>query len=142
VQHLVGGDNGPFDGISCPTTSTCLAITGDSSLAPELARTTNGGASWTFTPLGISSTPLQGIACTSTTSCVVVGTQANVFVITDGGSSWARASVPFGVTGLDAVACATSSDCVAVGANAFGVDPFPIATSTDGGLTWQGVFPA
>ena len=67
--------------ISCPSTSVCYVAGYNSSNAPELLATNDGGASWT--PTALPSIAYTTIACPSTSTCYTPGYQAN-FVTTDG----------------------------------------------------------
>jgi hypothetical protein len=114
--------------VSCPAATTCVAAghTG-------LARTTDGGASWTLLPYpsGFAAGP-SGLTCGTVDDCVMwagasQGSLATVVRTGDGGSSWTAVST-IGMS-PKSVDCVTTSVCYAEGRTS-------IERSTDGGAEW------
>jgi photosystem II stability/assembly factor-like uncharacterized protein len=123
--------NQPFTGISCPTTSMCVAVTPQ----PAVTRTVDGGASWSTSA---ASNGLSGVSCPSTSVCFATTTNVPGGIVksTNGGINWA-ASFDLSVYSaawagrLNAISCASASVCHASGAN--GV----LAATSDGGANWR-----
>jgi len=130
-----GSTNAGLDGVSCVSTSDCLAVGfsgGQSGPTVPLAEIWNG-STWSITPLpgawsGLNI--LKGISCSGPTACVAVGARAtgptqNGITPTStlaefwNGSSWSLlASVnPPGVatSSFSGVSCSGSNACIAVG---------------------------
>jgi hypothetical protein len=126
-----GATNGLFDGVSCTSGSSCLAVGyyTDTSGGTEhaLAETWNGIA-WSLAdppePSGATSSVLNGVSCTSA-SCTAVGSYTDAsshqqaFAAMLSGSTWTTQTppVPAGGSagGLSGVSCVKSGNCVAVG---------------------------
>lgn len=107
-------------GLSCPTTTWCLATTTAFNGGPDIAWVWTGGAAWT--ELGLlpdRSGTTAGLSCTAPGACVAVsnwiGPQAHQL----GGTTWTP--LPLDGLGLGAsssfedVACTAPGECVAVG---------------------------
>jgi len=142
-----------FTAIACPDVEHCLAVggTGDALV------TTDGGDDWGRLNLP-SSAPnqLSSVSCFDSNHCWVaiaptfmISGSATVDVTTDGGATWTSSATiePPGAIGfslgLSSIACPTVSECVGVGNYwihiGVGDDDYQpvIATSDDGGMTWQ-----
>jgi photosystem II stability/assembly factor-like uncharacterized protein len=146
--------------IDCVSATTCwLAGEGNQSLqVPAVAKTTDGGATWTtFTnlPTFTSSDPngtylLNGISCVSPRSCVAAGGlnesdgTATVISTTNGGATWSRSMDPAlsGVQQLFSVSCLRADDgtptCAAAADALQAAGPVTLV-SHDGGATWGGM---
>ncbi len=133
-----------LDGMSCASTSFCLAVGQNSGNNGVVAVSTDGGISWTqgTLPSGISS--LDGVSCVSTSFCVITGaTTGNmpaVLISTTGGTSWTQETLPSGITMLNGVSCSSTALCELVGGfvlnigyTASGV----MAFSSNAGLSWS-----
>jgi hypothetical protein len=154
---LPSTSNYPLDEIACPDTEHCMAVgdsDGDAAISTE-----DGGSTWTNVDLPSTGGGIGSIWCTSDLDCFVTGNSVNngaafVDVTTNGGMTWTMESVPIdpNLTGssvdydLSGITCPTAEECVAVGnAWVWGGEPYPVitaswdivATSTDGGSTWQ-----
>jgi photosystem II stability/assembly factor-like uncharacterized protein len=146
------------DGLSCPSTTRCLALGGvvTSGGSTVAVTSSDGGASWAVgntVALHPLLAPLQNdMSCASTAGCVIVGYDTNggtggtfeqsVAAATsrDGGATWKAATMPSfpNFASLGAVACPTTSECVAVGSYVDGaVDVGIVVSSTNGGATWS-----
>jgi hypothetical protein len=143
--------------MDCVTAQTCWLAgidgEGEGLQDPAVAKTTDGGASWTtFTnlPTFASTDPngtyaLNGISCVSRRSCVAVGGlnesdgTATVISTTNGGATWTRSADPSlldfeGLFGISCIRVAGGSQTCVAGA------PGPAGPATivshDGGATW------
>jgi photosystem II stability/assembly factor-like uncharacterized protein len=101
----------PMDGVSCAGLS-CLSAGG----LGLMARSSDGGSSWTFVYPAVSLQALFGAACPTPSVCVSVGANGTIVTTQDGGATWRHAPVDTDGT-LLGVTCPTSSHCVAVGSN-------------------------
>jgi hypothetical protein len=101
-------------GLACPSASFCVAV-GERG---DVETSTNGGASWSPTPVTIASDNLTSVSCPSTSFCVSVDTGGNAY--TYNGSSWSAADPIDTANGLidggemRAVSCPSSSFCAAI----------------------------
>jgi hypothetical protein len=142
--------------IDCVSATTCWLAgeTANSTQNPEVARTTDGGKSWT-TFSNLPAVPpnsngdtylLNGISCPSASSCVAGGGinggpgPAAVISTTDGGATWSMSADPAlagvqQVMGLSCMAASGSSVCHAAGFAPQVGGPVAL-TSSDGGGTW------
>jgi photosystem II stability/assembly factor-like uncharacterized protein len=115
---------------ACPSTSTCFVV------GNGIARTTNGGTSWTRQTVPSGTPDLTGISCSSTAICVAVGGNA-VLRTTNGGANWTRLTVnPSSERlpqSLTSVSCPSWTQCHAVGVDAFGGG---VIIGTSNGTTW------
>jgi hypothetical protein len=142
--------------ISCPTTRICLVAGAGPEDQPEVAKSTNGGATWKLvTPADWANAAFSwwpnSIDCVSATTCWVAGETANstqnpeVARTTDGGKSWTTFSnlpaVPPNSNGdtylLNGISCSSADSCVAGGGINGGPGPAAVISTTDGGATWS-----
>ena len=145
-QFILPG-NTLLTSISCPSTSTCVAVgvtgtvNGD---LPIVLGTTDGGATWSSQSVPSNVAGLYGISCATTTDCAAVGSSNtypsggglsySVAVATnDGGFEWSSTILPSG-SEVRSVSCALSTSCVAVGNNPNAAAV--VETSTDSGISW------
>ncbi|HVX20945.1 MAG TPA: sialidase family protein [Acidimicrobiales bacterium] len=158
--------------LACPAATDCLGAgygpptAADPTGGAVVARSTDGGRTWSVTPLAATFVPSSsgGLACAGR-QCVVGGTdditatsaataRAAAWYSADGGATWSPSAVPSGLTALRAVSC-TGDRCVGVAngpAPAGASASFPYGTSqavatTDGGRNWtttgsEGLAPA
>jgi photosystem II stability/assembly factor-like uncharacterized protein len=131
ADHTFAATPGPFDAISCATSSTCLAGGGGAVVA-----TNDGGTTWAVKSVPSSLATLSGISCPSATSCIAVGATTGgtgaVAATTNGGTTWTAQSVPSGTGALSGVSCPSTTACLAVGSA--GGDT--VVATTNGGATW------
>jgi hypothetical protein len=110
---LPNGSSDSVKGLSCPSTSLCVAA--DFAGTMTISTDPTGGASaWTVTPVNATD-GLFGVSCPSTGLCVAIDGSGDVLTSTDptgGSSAWTTAKVD-GINHLNSVSC-TSSLCVAV----------------------------
>ena len=155
-----------FSALSCPTTTTCVAVgaletdrdgtsgqlTGGSYQAVAV-RTTNGGKTWVPVQLPSVDANLAAVSCWSATGCVAVGSTetvsrgrwssvAAVVLRIDGATGSRVTEVPQGARALDAVTCTNSTTCIAAGGalhlGSVVLQP-EVMVSHDGGLEWSNV---
>jgi hypothetical protein len=121
--------DGPPPGVlSCPTTSTCYAMSGhyasDKGGAPLLSLSlyvsNDAGATWSERPMPHGFAPTSPVACGGSTNCAVGGVDngRNVLVTTtDGGDSFAIDPLPVGVGHLDTLSCPSADYCAGLAAS-------------------------
>jgi len=137
----ISSDVYELDAISCLNDSDCWLVGAQPQSEDDIVMATSSwGGSWTVqdrSTIGISMSVGYGISCPSTSDCVIVGFGS--LTTTNGGTTWHKHSVP---GELNVVSCPSASVCVAeedvtsaVPANESTV----IATSDDGGSSWQDV---
>jgi hypothetical protein len=147
--------------IDCVSAKTCWLAgidgKGVSQQDPAVAKTTDGGATWTtFTNLPTFTSSdrhgtyqLSAISCISALSCVAGGGlnefdgTATVISTTDGGVNWSRSADPAlaGLQQVMSLSCLRGASgiptCAAAGAAPKAAGPIVIS-SQDGGATWAG----
>ena len=137
-QDLPSITSGGQPYLSCPTVSTCTAVTGGLTFA-----TVDGGGTWTDTEVPSAPNTPQALSCPTKKSCVGVSNddfgRAVALTSGDGGSTWTRHDMPAAGYQLRDVDCPSTAVCYAI---AVGLPGRPGATithaltSTDGGITW------
>lgn len=129
---------GSFNGVSCPTSSECVAVGGDGQLNAVASVSQNGGSTWTQGALEQNEPDLNAVDCTSASICVAVG-QGVTVRSGDGGKAWTSSSIPTADTTLLGVSCPSSSTCVSVGVSPSQNGPYSgqLLLSSDGGATWS-----
>jgi photosystem II stability/assembly factor-like uncharacterized protein len=107
--------------LSCPTTSTCVAVGLASPFLGFAVSTTNGGQDWVVDSLPEETGPLTGVSCSTAEHCWAVGTtsagagEADVVATTNAGNTWVTQQLPGGLADVDDIWCAASGSCRAVG---------------------------
>jgi hypothetical protein len=155
-QRLGGNPNTVFNGISCRSASSCIAVGYLQNGGPRepIAEQWNG-SSWTEQappiPAHAAQGVLNGVSCVSATNCEAVGSYAFLsgpslpLIDRWNGSTWSvqAASPPSGSFGtfLNGVSCTSSSACLAVGYTIFGGLADTFAERWDG-TAWSFEFPA
>jgi hypothetical protein len=134
-----------LDDISCVNDADCWLVGSPPAAVSSdiVVATTDGGASWVVQNTGsitVSMGAGYGLSCPSVMRCVIVGT--GELATNDGGRTWHTRAFPSGEPGsqLNNLACPSGDDCVAESDVTSGVpanQSTAIATSTDGGTTWQ-----
>ena len=130
-----------LDALTCLGDSACWSVEGQPpNEADVVMATSNWGSSWTVqdrSSIAVSMGASYGISCSSTSDCVIVGVGA--LTTSNGGSTWQTHSVP---GELNVVSCPSASLCVAEEDVTSAVpqnESTTIATSDDGGASWQDV---
>jgi hypothetical protein len=133
-------------GVSCPSTSLCVAVdtVGDVLVSAD---PTGGTEAWTRTYMGKDSTAVEsftGVSCPSMKLCVAVDSEGDVVTSTDpagGGGAWTRTEViPHSDEGesdrLEAVSCPSESLCVVTDDRG---DVVTSADPTGGASAWTAI---
>ena len=116
---------GYVNGVSCPSSTFCVAVTAGGAVLTS-TDPTGGVAAWTETT-GVDANDLTGVSCPTTTLCVATDVLGQVFTSTDpagGAGDWTAADVD-GTDILYGVSCPTTALCVVVGYQG------AVVTSTD-----------
>jgi hypothetical protein len=90
----------------------CVAV-GESGV---VAKTTNGGGSWSKPNSG-TIVNLNGVSCPTASNCYAVGDGGTLLISEDGGTTWIPETSPTSENLKDIECFAGSSSCFAVGAN-------------------------
>lgn len=125
-----GATSAYFSGVSCASTSACIAtgVATISGVSTALAESWNGTA-WSVqsvpAPSGATSAELYRVSCTSTSACTAAGNYVTSAGTTTplaeswNGTAWSIQSTPTPsgalASYLDGVSCTSSSACTAVG---------------------------
>jgi hypothetical protein len=142
--------------ISCPTVKVCWASGPGPADQPEVAKTANGGKTWTLaTPADWASASYtwwpNSIDCLSASTCWLAGQTADsiqnpaVATTTNGGASWTTFSNLPAVTpdangdtyALNGISCTSASSCLAVGGINGGSGPATVISTRNRGTTWS-----
>jgi hypothetical protein len=131
----------PLNGIACPGTGTCVAVSKAGNEDTFNPAAPNGGG--TLTDIDPGYPPLTAVACPSPTDCVAVDEVGHA-IIGDPNipSSWTLGSAVGPQNFLDLIACGTAPSCG--GYDAFMSDiacttsSICIASSSEGGQAWAG----
>jgi len=128
------GYNSTFSGVSCTSSSFCVAVGNSSSdgLEYPLAEVWDGSV-WSITPAWDAAnqpTGLGGVSCTSSMSCLAVGSYGSPGSAAGGvqplveqwnGSTWSQVTVPIPENSTDTylskISCYSQTFCVAVGSD-------------------------
>lgn len=102
----------PINGISCPSTSLCVAVDNNGNVVTS-ADPAGGAGTWTVS--NITTGFIEAVSCPSVSLCVAVDGAGNVHWSTNpngGATAWSSASVNPGLE-LRAISCPTVTLCVA-----------------------------
>ena len=144
TQVAVTGAPTQLKGISCPSTTSCMAVSG---LAGPVAESWNG-TSWASqtlaTPSGGSGTKMMGVSCSASNACTVAGSytvngHSAPLVERWNGSAWSVQATPDPVgvveevtsSNLEGVSCPSASACTAVGVRRTSHETMPLIESWD-----------
>ena len=146
-RHVTATVHGSLNGVSCTSSSNCVAVGSRSAGAGTLVEKWNG-SKWSVVtspnPPGSSSSTLWSVACTAAANCMAVGDYNNSAHTATlptaerwNGSKWSVVTVPApsGGTGvaLQAVSCASATKCQATGSSAAsGSSPVTLAEGWNG----------
>ena len=118
-------------GVSCVTTTTCVAVGGGAIIA------TVNGTTWSVQTVPTGVIAPASVWCATALVCVGVGDNSNgtepsgAIYTSDGGTKWSVGTTTGSDDLLDGVSCTSATDCVATGSI--------LLRSTDGGATWASV---
>jgi photosystem II stability/assembly factor-like uncharacterized protein len=127
-------------GMSCPSTSDCVAVGYSNSDSGLIYTTTDSGASWNSQTVPADASYLQAVSCSSIDNCVAVTNGSvpadvgNILTTSDGGISWTSQTMPNALRGTNVSCVAATTDCSVAAYDSSG-DGY-ILTTSDGGTTW------
>lgn len=132
----------PLFGISCPSTSLCVAVGGGNTIAGSVDPAGGAGAWSVVNPGGVgypNQNEIKGVACPSTQLCVAVGFEGLIYTSTDptgGTSAWSIANLsPSGPkTHLYGISCPSPTFCAA---SAGGAKILTSTNPTGGPAAWS-----
>jgi hypothetical protein len=131
-------------GMSCVSTSTCLAVSASTNYKVGFVlRTTDGGMKWSEPSVPRATGSLNDVSCVSTGTCIAVGQSqtgqhpAIALKSTNAGLTWVDLTIPTDIDALNGVACSTASDCVLTGG--LKVADGLVLVTLNGGRTWSSV---
>jgi hypothetical protein len=112
-------------GVSCATSSFCMAVQAQGSTTTPLAQEWNGSSWSVVNAPGPSGSFLTGVSCVSSTFCIAVGGTSTPTPLVDqwNGSQWSTVpvTVPAGTNAfLNGVSCLSAVFCMAAGATGTG----------------------
>jgi hypothetical protein len=136
-----------FTGISCASTSDCVAVAEDVGDSPPLpstiVTTTNGGSTWS-SPSGGTDQNLLTVSCPDTTHCMAGGNNlvngqyvGGIWVTSNPQGTWTLTPNLTGVNTVLALSCANDSDCFALVEGDFANGPQALIQTVNGGQTWS-----
>jgi hypothetical protein len=149
-QNTTGGP--PPGDLSCPTVSTCFAMSGKYAsaqagsplLSESLYVSTDVGATWSELPMPQGFAPTSVIACGGVSDCAAGGTYMgrSVLITTaDGGHSFTMHPLPVGIGHLDTLSCPSASYCAGLAADSellnIGTTDATFLSTSDGGTTFS-----
>lgn len=127
---VASGQISQFTGVSCPTTTSCVAGGFSATTATVTALAESGdGTSWDLTPVvsptGVKSSDLNDVSCSSATACTAVGAAHSdvgpplPLAERWNGKTWSIETAPSPSSAFNslfnAVSCPSATRCVAVG---------------------------
>jgi len=124
--------------VTCPSSSTCLAIGSGASSAVLLGGQISGSTvTWTPDTLPSGVTSLSQITCAGGASCLAIGSNAAGPVVvagtaTGGAQTFVADTLPSGVSSLTQLTCAGGTACLAIGASSSGA---VVVAGTDSATT-------
>jgi hypothetical protein len=111
------GRNTHLFGVSCPTVSLCVAVSGKREDQGKIFTSTDptgGLAAWKSIELG-EPFEFRGVSCPTASLCVVVANDGRILTSTEplgDGSAWRVVGAPGGPGSLQAVSCASPTLCL------------------------------
>ena len=110
--------------VTCPNSTTCIAIGSGSNGAPVVLAGTVAGSSlsWVEDALPSNVASLSQITCSGTTACLAIGSTGNTAVVisasaTPGFQTWVEDALPSNVASLSQITCSGTTACLAIGSN-------------------------
>jgi hypothetical protein len=145
AQQVVGGSTPELSGVSCPTTTECMAVGSNGASLPGsgvVITTSDAGATWSPAASPQNALVVSSVTCASPIDCTAI--------VSDGISTWSAHSPDFGQTwqqegdlpagflpGND-ITCVAGGTCIDAGyvPTTNGHGQGAVAVSADGGQTW------
>jgi photosystem II stability/assembly factor-like uncharacterized protein len=106
-----------LEGVSCPNSTTCFAVTGFSAIGEDggIVETLDGGSTW-ISVYSDGSGFLSAISCPSTSSgfvCYAAGSQGLLLHSSDRGATWTPQSTPVPSDWFLGITCVSATVCFA-----------------------------
>jgi len=137
-----------FQGVSCPSTSECMAVGGTNGIGEQRGIAEGillSGTCTLVTGCGslsfLSMSVVTSVSCFSASTCTAVGAPLTGFVgqiATAGVTGWTTQNAPLGA--VSGVTCPSASECMVSGGVAEDGQPGAVAETTNGGANWAAVF--
>ena len=145
AQQVAGGSTPQLSGVSCPSTTECMAVGSNGASLPGsgvVVTTTDAGATWSAAPTPENALVVSSVTCASPMDCTAI--------VSDGTSTWSAHSADFGqswqqegdlpsgfLPGND-ITCIAGGTCIDAGyvPTTNGHGQGAVAVSADGGQTW------
>ena len=150
---IVGDGSGVYSlgGVSCPTSTTCIAVGDDNNSQGFYTVGTYSGGSWSWTAEATITSDsygygwLRGMSCPTSTMCIAVGADSHWGIDTigtDSGGVWTWTTeaemtpdLYFGNESFSGISCVSSTTCIAIGEDGF-QDSYTVGTYSGGSWTW------
>jgi hypothetical protein len=136
VPQPAGDQNGILTGISCPSTTHCMAVTNG-----DYVEVWNGSV-WKARPVSAAQ---SSVSCVSAKFCITVGGDDGSAELWNG-SAWTTMTIPVpsgqSYGGFSAVSCGSVSSCTAIGFYESAGVQYPLADHWDGTSWAQQSLPA
>ncbi len=134
-----------LSGISCPTTTSCMAVgsTGAVPGAGIVLTTRDGGAKWAEASVPTGAFVLTTVVCSTSDDCIAItsdGTNTWSASTLDFGHTWTQeGNLPVGFSNPRSLSCSVAGNCLVAGytPTTTGHGQGAIVVSTDGGQTWS-----
>jgi hypothetical protein len=145
AQQVTGGSTPELSGVSCPTTTECMAVGSNGASLPGsgvVITTSDAGATWSPAVTPQNALVVSSVTCASPIDCTAI--------VSDGTSTWSAHSADFGQTwqqegnlpagflpGND-ITCVAGGTCIDAGytPTTNGHGQGAVAVSADGGQSW------
>jgi photosystem II stability/assembly factor-like uncharacterized protein len=145
AQQVAGGSTPQLSGVSCPTTTECMAVGSNGASLPGsgvVITTSDAGATWSAAVSPQNALVVSSVTCASSVDCTAI--------VSDGISNWSAHSADFGqswqqegdlpsgfLPGND-ITCIAGGTCIDAGyvPTTNGHGQGAVAVSADGGQTW------
>jgi hypothetical protein len=145
AQEVLGGSTPQLSGVSCPTTTQCMAVGSNGASLPGsgvVVTTSDAGATWTAAGSPQNALVVSSVTCASPSDCTTIvsdGTSTWAAHSADFGQSWQQqGNLPSGFLPENDLTCIAGGTCIDAGyvptSNSHGQGA--VAVSADGGQTW------
>jgi photosystem II stability/assembly factor-like uncharacterized protein len=145
AQHVSGGSLPQLSGISCPTTTECMAVGSNGLSVPGggvVVTTNDAGAVWNPATAPAGALTVMSVSCASPAECLAVVSDGSLLwsaQSTDFGQTWQRlGDLPGSFLGGEHLSCGAGGTCLVAGYDptTSGHGQGAVALSVDGGQTW------